>query len=117
MADLIIFNWAPWEAYVELNSISGIPGSPIQSSQQQYDYYPFKLQVPIDLSNDHGPANSWGKINDFRVKWPETSQPDNYLNLANPAAATGGDLLLWIFPDKVVFSQLNQYLDEVCPTH
>jgi hypothetical protein len=115
MADLVLYNWTPWAATVQLNGIQTLPDGPIPGSQAQYGYFPFSARVPVDLSNDHGTSDSWGRTNAFRVAWNEVGAPNVFSDLQDPGSAANSDLLLWIFPDRVVISQLNRVLSDVRP--
>lgn len=116
MTSLVIYNWAPWDTYVQVNGIADTSWSPLKGSQLKYGYFPYSKPVPRDLSLDFGTAETWGKCNDLTIKWAEVDDPMFFSRIADPGGLTNVDLLLWVFPNRVVFSQQSSQLAEVYPT-
>ena len=116
MSQLITYNWTPWTMAVQVNGINNTPWSPLKPSAAAYDYFPYSGQILRDLSQDHGAPNVWGKTNKLIIKFEETSGSLSFPGVQEPSdALIDVDLLLWVFPDRVVFSQRNRWLEEARP--
>lgn len=95
-----------------MNGIANTTWSPLKPSESRYNYNPYFDQVPRDLSLDHGTANTWGKTNRLIIRWDEVDEPMVFSKIDDPGGLTDVDILLWVFPDRVVFSQQSSELKE-----
>lgn len=113
-ATLWIINWAPEEVTPSLNTEDL---SPVKATEAKYNYFPISTSVPRDASAP-GEPGIWGNNNSLTVKPTGGGSSQIYNNLQDPeGAAPNTDLLLWIFPDFLVFSQLDKQLgNPVKPT-
>lgn len=110
MPNLIFYNCSGADAYVTLNGV-GAPTWKIKNSGADVDYFPWSKTTTRDPSQDHGGPGNWGRNNQLRIAWQDIDQPLNFPNIQDPANAIGNvDLLLWIFSDRVVFSQQALWL-------
>lgn len=105
MANLYIMNCTPWSTYIQLNGIQNTPQSPLDPSEQSAKYFPYSEPLVIDLANNSGNPDTWGRTNNLTVKWSERSVPNTYENLANPPGLEGQDLYLWVLVDELIMSQ------------
>lgn len=116
MSQIVIYNWTPWKTYVQVNGLQNTPWSPLEPSTGKYNYCPYFRQLPRDLTYDHGIDNLWGKINNLTIRWEEIADALIFPGIRDPPDALNDvDLLLWIFPYRVILSQLSIALEEVYP--
>jgi hypothetical protein len=114
-SNLIFYNCSGAEAFVTLNG-TGAPTWRIKITGPTYGYYPFTQNAPRDLSKEHGGPGNWGQNNKLRIAW-DLIDPLDFKNIQDPSHAIGDvDLLLWIFSDRVEFSQGAIWLVEVLPS-
>lgn len=114
-SSLIFYNCSGAEAHVWLNGV-GAPTWKLKVGGAKNSYYPFSQKAPRDLSRDHGGPGNWGLTNNLQIGWQEIDNPLVFKNIGDPSAAIGDvDLLLWIFSDRVVFSQGAIWLTETLP--
>ncbi len=103
---LSILNWTPTAITVTLNQT---PLDPIPTSAVPDHYYPYNLDVPRVAGSP--PPGSWGAINSLTVKSTDAPQTKVYDSLADPeGAAQNIALMLWVFPDCLIFSQVGEQL-------
>jgi hypothetical protein len=103
---LSILNWTPTDITATLNQI---PLDPILPSAARDHYYPYNLDVPRVAGAP--PPGSWGAINNLTVKSTGVSQTQIYNSLAEPEKARSNiALMLWVFPDCLIFSQVGEQL-------
>ncbi|HEX8282668.1 MAG TPA: hypothetical protein VF588_04910 [Pyrinomonadaceae bacterium] len=115
MSNLIFYNCSGADTFVALNGLENNPWK-IKTSGAGDNYYPFSQTTTRDLSKDHGDPGKWGRNNRLQIGWADVDQPMKFKNIQDPAGALGSvDLLVWIFPDRVVFSQQASWLGEVPP--
>lgn len=103
---LSILNWTPARITPTLNQtvLESIP-----SSAAQDNYYPYNQDVPRVPGAP--PPGIWGAINNLTVKSTDVSQTRIYNSLAEPADARPNiALMLWVFPDYLIFSQIGEQL-------
>ncbi|MGD2114034.1 MAG: hypothetical protein PVG07_03215 [Acidobacteriota bacterium] len=104
---LFLINWSPDSVTPTLNQ--GMLTS-IKPSSATYEYYPYQITVPRDASGP-GEPGEWGNVNSLVVKHSGSSGSQVYNDLADPEGAEPNtDLLLWIFPEFIVFSQRETQL-------
>ncbi len=115
MAQVYIYNCTPWVTNVQLNDIVNVPSGPIQAPVAGSGYYPYAAQLPIDLSNNVGIPNSWGKSNRLTVRWSEVDDPNVYSALSDPQQSPSDDLFIWVLFGTLYMSQGNQIQAEVPP--
>jgi hypothetical protein len=103
---LSIINWTPSPITVMLNQaqLDQIP-----TSTRDDSYYPYNLEVP----RHGGPPTegTWGADNNSLVVMSSASPTKIYNSLADPGKAGPNiALMLWVFPDCLIFSQLGEQL-------
>jgi hypothetical protein len=104
---LYLINWTPQKVTPTLNQMT-LPA--INAASAAFEYYPFQVAVKRDASGP-GKPGQWGNVNTLVVipSSGGTSQIYNYIKDPDGAAPNNA-LLLWIFPDFVVFSQFDEEL-------
>jgi hypothetical protein len=113
-SNLIIYNCSGADATVTLNPIMKKPWT-LKNSGAGINYYPSSQTAPRDLSKEHGSPGNWGQNNKLRIAWKDIDELF-FQNIQDPPKAFSDvDLLMWIFSDRVVFSQGTLWLGEVTP--
>lgn len=113
-SNLRLINWGPKAITPTLNEKD--LGS-VKESSAPFNYYPFTTSVPRDPSGPGGPG-VWGRDNSLRVRPTGGGATLTYDNLQDPeGAAPNNELLLWIFPEFLVFSQFDKQLATVKPNN
>ncbi|CAA0081656.1 Uncharacterised protein [BD1-7 clade bacterium] len=100
-------NWMPESVTPVLNQSML---SDLKTSTAAHSYFPYSMSVP--RQPDQPPsAGVWGNTNNLVVKSGGKSQI--YNNLTEPEnSAPNQELILWVFPDFVIFSQFEKQLGE-----
>ena len=102
---MYLINWTPNDVKPTLNQ--GVL-SKIQASAAKFNYYPNQIAVRRDVSVS-GKPGQWGNVNTLIVVPSPGGTSQIYNNIKDPeGAAPNNTLLLWIFPDFVVFSQFDE---------
>lgn len=106
---LFLINWAPEAVTVTLNQ-GQLPS--IDVTDSSFSYYPYSDTVPRDASGPGAPGR-WGDVNQLVVQPSGGGSSQIYNGIKDPEkAAPNTNLLLWIFPSFIVFSQLDNQLGE-----
>ncbi|MCB4379129.1 hypothetical protein FZX02_01415 [Synechococcus sp. MU1644] len=108
-SNLRIINWQADKMTSTLNTKAL---APLAHSQAKYNYIPNSLTVRREPASEPAPG-VWGRHNTLVVQSEGSSGSQLYNDLTDPAdAAPNIEMLLWIFPDYVVFSQLEKQLGQ-----
>jgi hypothetical protein len=103
---LSIINWAPTKITATLNQIQL---SALSTSTPSDNYYPYNLDVPRVPGAP--PPGSWGSVNSLTLKSTDVSWTRIYNYLTEPRGAKPNiALMLWVFQDYLVFSQIGEQL-------
>lgn len=104
-SNTLFINWTPYLVAVNLN---GKNVASINPARQQDSYFPYQETVERDTSTSNKPG-VWGMSNSMALTMD--GQATIYNDLNDPSgAAPNVDLLVWIFPDFLVLSQLGKQL-------
>lgn len=112
-SDLKVINWTSKDVHVTLNV--GSAHRLNAPSRDSSCYVPTVRSWPRDTTSQRKRGDRWGSVNDLTVDvwWGGES---HWYDLADPrGAAMDLELLLWVFPDYLVFSQAGRQLGDVVP--
>ena len=111
-SSLFIVNWTASAITPTLNGTQ-LPSIP--TSKASENYFPYDISVPRTTGTSQ--PGIWGTLNNFQVTLTESSKTEVYNSLADPKCAKPNiALMMWVFPDNVVFSQIGERLSTVTPT-
>lgn len=110
---ITIVNWKPEDLIPSLNQFDL---AVIKATKAAYDYYPYTTSTAREPSKPASPG-IWGETNTLVVKPVGGGTSQIYNNLSDPSgAAPNNPLMLWIFPEFLIFSQFeNQISNPVYP--
>lgn len=111
-SSLFIVNWT---ASAIVPTLNGMPLPSIQASKATENYFPYDTPRPRTTGTPE--PGEWGALNNFQVTLTESSKTEVYNSLADPECAKPNiALMMWVLPDRVVFSQIGERLNTVAPT-
>ncbi|MEM7586878.1 MAG: hypothetical protein AAF560_26040 [Acidobacteriota bacterium] len=106
---LWIINWTAFDVDTSLNQLAL---ETLKASTARDHYFPYATSAPRDPSRP-GEPGIWGSANNLVVVPGSGSGSQIYNGLPDPRQAVPtADLLLWIFPSCLVFSQESKQLGE-----
>mgnify|MGYP005988801423 CR=1 FL=1 len=106
-SQLRIINWKPDQIVPDLNT-GQLPS--LKPSTAKQNFLPYSQSVARDPSGPHNPM-VWGEVNTLIIKPSSGGKTQVYNGLSDPKeAAPNTELLLWVFPEFLVFSQFNKQL-------
>mmetsp|Transcript_22455 Transcript_22455/g.36275 ORF Transcript_22455/g.36275 Transcript_22455/m.36275 type:complete len:120 (-) Transcript_22455:805-1164(-) len=113
-SSLRIINWQADKMEATLNN--KLVAS-LKAAQSKYDYIPESSSVTREPTSAPDPG-VWGWANELIIKSFAISGSQVYNDIKDPSdAAPNIELLLWVFPDYAVFSQLEKQLgDKIHPS-
>jgi hypothetical protein len=106
-----------WSAKSVIPSLNGGDLSELDVSSASFNYYPYSNQAQRDASQPPS-ERFWGNSNSLTIRPVDGGDTQIYNDLSEPdGTAPNNELILWIFPDYVVFSQFeNQLGDPIKPS-
>jgi len=110
MSTTITFvNWRPEELIPSLNQFDL---AAIKATKASFEYYPYTTNA-LRNPSEPGQPGVWGYTNNLVVKPVGGGSSQVYNNLADPAgAAPNNPIMLWIFPDFLIFSQFEKQISD-----
>ncbi|MBY5935086.1 hypothetical protein KUV51_18925 [Tateyamaria omphalii] len=106
-SDLRIINWQADKMTPTLN-FQGL--SELKPSEARHHYLPYSQTVPRKPADAPKPGE-WGRINTLVITSRASSEAQTYNDLYDPeGAAPNNEMLLWVFKDYLVISQLGKQL-------
>lgn len=104
--------FANWAAADVIPSLNQFDLKALKATQASFDYYPYTTSTTRDPSQPGGPG-LWGSVNNLVIKPTGGGTSQVYNNLPDPAdAAPNNPLMLWIFPEFIVFSQFEKQISD-----
>lgn len=101
-----------WQANKMASTLNAKALSELKPSEARYNYIPNSLTVPREPASAPAPG-VWGRHNTLVVQSDGSSGSQLYNDLHDPSgAAPNTEMLLWVFKDYLVFSQLGKQLGE-----